>query len=444
MTPVPSIARRLALTLGFSAIIFWLLAVTIAGIVIRHELNETFDQTMQQSAGRLLSLASHEVEEMLTGGELEEEEARLITSLTKQGANLDYFLTDIDGRILVFSSEAKPARSEITIATGFGEYEGARAFSLRDDLTGISIVVVEKPGLRANLVRESLIGMILPLAALIPILIAIVFFTTRAAMNPVWNLSEAISKRHGQNLTPLEIGPQPKELLPITEEVENLLARLKSAMEAERHFAAESAHELRTPIAGALAQIQVLRNALVNDPNQAYALDAETALRSLSDLSEQLLQSSRLEAGFAASDVRHELGAVVDIVLREPEFATAADRIEISGDQGKLTGRIVPDAFAIVMRNLFRNAILHSEGDPIVAINCSARSIEVRNDCDPLDQATLAQLTERFVRGTQDKKGSGLGLAIAEGIIDDCGGTLTLTSPIQNDARGFSARVDFP
>lgn len=438
-----SIARRLAVALGLSAIVLWLCAIGIAGSVIRHELNEAFNQTMRQSAIRLLPLAAHELEELIDGEELEQEDARLIAGLAEQGATLDYFVTDRSGRILIFASDTRLDRTEITIAPGFSTLNGAPAFALRDAETGIGIVVVERAGLRSELLRESLTAMLWPLAALIPILIALVYLIVRAAMNPVWALGRVIAERHGRNLAPLDVGPQPRELAPIAQEVESLLDRLKSAMEAERTFAAESAHELRTPIAGALAQVQVLRDALKGTPNQRFAQQAELALRNLATLSESLLQSSRLEAGFAVSSQIEALGPVFDLVLRESEFSQHIDRISIDGPPGVLRAAIVPDAFAMALRNLIRNALLYAQGDPGIRISIESDSVTVTNDCPPLDPELMKTLTQRFVRGDENKRGSGLGLSIASGIIDDCGGTLILTSPLPDQPRGFSASIRF-
>ncbi|MEP2781483.1 MAG: HAMP domain-containing sensor histidine kinase [Pseudoruegeria sp.] len=438
-----SIARRLSAALGLSAVTLWLCAVAIAGFVIRHELNEAMDQTMQQSAIRLLPLAAHEVEEMIEEDEFEEEEARLVAGLTEQGANLDYFVTDPNGRIIVFASDAHPDVTELAIQPGFSTLENAPAFALRDPDTGIGIVVVERAGLRSEILSESLMAMLIPLAALIPILIALVYFIVQAAMRPVWKLGEVISERHGRNLSPLEIGPQPRELAPIVQEVESLLSRLKSAMDAERSFAAESAHELRTPIAGALAQVQVLRNALNGRPEQTFAFHAEDALRNLSSLSENLLQSSRLEAGFAVSPTPLDLAPIFQLVLREREFSLHLDRIIVTGLDDGVQAHIVPDAFAIVLRNLLRNALLYAQGNHDITVDFLPDGLMVSNDCAPFDPDLLSRLSHRFVRGNETKRGSGLGLAIATGIIEDCNGQLNFISPIPGQTRGFAARVTF-
>lgn len=444
MTHSGSIARRLALVLGLCAALFWLSAVGIAGFVIRSELNEAFDQTLRQSALRLLPLAAERVEHAFEGDDdHDDDEARSIDGLLLQGADLDYYVTDRSGRILIFSSERRLQRSEISVPEGLTTLDDAPAYALRDHSSGIGIVVVERQGLRSGLLRESLKAMLWPLAALIPFLIGLVFIVVRAALRPVWTLGNAISKRSGRNLAPLEIGPQPVELAPIAQEVALLLGRLDAALEAERSFAAESAHELRTPIAGALAQVQVLRGRLRGDPNEDFARQAEEALRTLASLSEDLLQTSRLQAGFAASPTATPLGPIIDIVLTEREFVDQAARISVGASPKDLSAYIVPDAFAIVLRNLLRNALIYSEGNPQISVNCGANWITIHNDCTALDADLLAKLTHRFVRGDDSTRGNGLGLAIVSGIVEDCGGSIELTSPTGTDGRGFEAKIMF-
>lgn len=441
-TPM-SIARRLALTIGTSAIILWLVAVGITGYVINNTLTRVFDQSMRESAIRLLPLAEHEIEDMLVE-EFEADEVEFFVALTEQGDNWSYHFTDTEGRVLQFLSGVPPVHTDQKVEEGYIEFNGSPAFVAKDQSSGIAIIVVERPNLRAGFLRESLLAMLLPLAGLVPILMLVVYFVVRASMHPVLRLGQTISKRHGRNLAPLGVGPQPKELSPIADEVESLLQRLRSAMEAERNFAAESAHELRTPIAGALAQVQVLRKTLAGDEKETFAANAEDALRNLARLAENLLQMSRLEAGFALSSQDEALGEVFSLVLSEREFTLRKDRFDISGPLDAFHAHIVPDAFAIVVRNLLRNALLYAEKGSKISVTFTPNAMALSNDCPPLGPELLENMARRHVRGGATIRGSGLGLAITSSIVDDCGGTLIFTSPLPHQSRGFMVKVTFP
>ena len=111
---------------------------------------------------------------------------------------------------------------------------------------------------RLEAVLGSVKALLWPLLALIPMNILAIWLGVRSAMAPVRRLSGDIAARGSENLAPIDVSDQPRELKPIADAVARLVERLRVALDAERAFSANSAHELRTPIAGALAQTQRL------------------------------------------------------------------------------------------------------------------------------------------------------------------------------------------
>ncbi|HTM79421.1 MAG TPA: HAMP domain-containing sensor histidine kinase, partial [Devosia sp.] len=265
-------------------------------------------------------------------------------------------------------------------------------------------------------------------------------------MRPLIRFSRDIALRDSGNLAPLSAEGQPAELAPIAREVTALLDRLKAAMDAERSFAANSAHELRTPIAGALAQTQRLALDLGGHPAKGRVRDIERSLRHLSILSEKLLQLARLEAGFARSDTLVDLHPVIDLVVRDFQTVQAsAGRISLTVDpQARLFARINPDAFAIALRNLIQNGLIHGEKDGTVSVEAGlGPTVAVRNQGAVVPPAILAQLGTRFARGDTSASGTGLGLAIVSAIMRQAGGQLILNSPAPGDPAGFLGTLAF-
>lgn len=86
-----------------------------------------------------------------------------------------------------------------------------------------------------------------------------------------------------------------------------------------------------------------------------------------------------------------------------------ASRIKTAGPLVVLGAHIVPNAFAIVIGNLLRNAFLYATDQSDIRIACGTDWLSVTNDCPPLDPQLLANLTLRYVRGDETKRGSGLG-----------------------------------
>jgi two-component system OmpR family sensor kinase len=261
-------------------------------------------------------------------------------------------------------------------------------------------------------------------------------------MRPVEAMSRDVAARGRRNLQPLNVEDQPIELAPIAKAVADLLDRLRSALDAERAFAASSAHELRTPIAGALAQVQQLAIELGQQPGAQRLREVEAALRHLAQLSEKLLQLSRLEAGFARSDSPVELGPVLRLVVRDfQSSAQFTDRIRFDdASVGSLSGKVDVDAFAIAIRNLVENALIHGQPGAVVRIVAEpGNRIRVINAGPVVPAATLGSIAEPFTRGTTSATGTGLGLSIVRAIMEQTGGCLTLRSPATGAVDGFEA-----
>ena len=457
----PSIALRLALGLTAGMALLWIGAAAISVSVMQHELNEAYDDSLEQSAQRLLPLALHDLRERSEGG-------RLIVGLDNEGddddhdnevggdddgaapgvphdASFTYVVFDSAGEVVLRDQHADELDLPANVPGGFADFAGQRVFGLTDR-TGFSILVVETSDRRLNGLVDSMFALGLPLLALLPLMAGGIWLAMRLALRPLVALRHDIAKRDSRNLQPLVSDGHPAELAPIAEAVGALMVRLKSALDAERSFAARSAHELRTPIAGALAQTQQLAAELDGGPSAARLADIEATLKRLATLSEKLLQMARVEAGFAKSDIETDLLPVVAMVVRDINATTMwRERVHEEATTAALTAPIDPDAFAIALRNLVENALKH--GAPNVPVHIRVEDggkVVVRNAGSVVGAAELAQLGQPFVRGATTADGSGLGLSIARSILEQAGGALTFKSPATAAKDGFEATISLP
>lgn len=452
MTRRPSIALRLALGLTTGMALLWIGAAAISVSVMQHELNEAYDDSLEQSAQRLLPLAVHDLRERGDGG-------RLIVGVDDEGGDDDdrparpaphdssftYVVFDSLGDIVLRDQQAADVALPADLADGFADSDGQRTFGLTDR-TGFSILVVETSDRRLNGLMDAISALGLPLLALLPLMAGGVWLAMRLALRPLEALRRDIAKRDSHNLQPLVSDGHPAELAPIAEAVGALMSRLKSALDAERSFAARSAHELRTPIAGALAQTQQLAAELGNGPGATRLVEIEAALKKLAKLSEKLLQLARVEAGFARSDREADLLPVLNMVVHDFNAATLwNDRVQVDTAAGRLAAAIDPDAFAIALRNLVENALKHGAADgPVQVLLDTAGTVHVRNAGTPVAAAELARLGEPFIRGATTAEGNGLGLSIARSILEQAGGALILHSPASGAMDGFEAVMVLP
>jgi two-component system, OmpR family, sensor kinase len=257
-----------------------------------------------------------------------------------------------------------------------------------------------------------------------------------------------------------------------------LLDQLARVREAERAFAANSAHELRTPIAAAQAQLQrlthdfqSLQNLAAIDPQQRQNLSLRVdaisrQLQRLQHLCVKLLQLSRADAGIAQLTTPVNLDDLARLVLGEYQNKAQGHRLVLEVPDADacpsqpLTGmpsaamsparaaKAKPamalgdlDTLGIALRNLIENALLHSgEGSLITVRVTHLPSIEVIDNGPGIPSGQLGALTQPFQRGQSSAQGHGLGLSIVSAIALQMGGQLELFSP-HVQGHGLHARL---
>lgn len=436
-----SIARNLAFGLTGGLVVFWILAVAIGGYQLRHELDEGFDEALRQAAIRLLPLAVHD---------LTEDDEEFAEYSIEDDDDLDsaftYVILNSAGVPVIRSGEIAQGVNFDEVESGFTAVDDRQLFSTADEETGFRIVVIERTGHRQEALLESVFSLLLPLGALVPIAVIGIWFAIHRSLKPLDHLRSEIEQRDSHDLSPLSAGEYPEELAAIKEAIAALMERLRLALEAERTFAANSAHELRTPLAGALAQVQRLSIEMQGEKGSERLQEIGSSLRHLSNLSEQLLQLSRLEAGFARSGAMTDLSATLAIIVQDFQADTAIqDRLVLTNasDQ-KVMGNITKDAFAIVLRNLIQNAFKHGVPDGAVRIAVmSPHSLAVTNEAVPISEEKLEKLGEPFQRGTTTADGTGLGLSIVRSVMKQCDGSLSLRTKTTDARTVFEAVIRF-
>ena len=435
----PSITARLIVGLTLGTTLLWCGAATYSTYVSSQELNGAFDRALEEAAARLLPLAADDV----LGHETDDGRA-IQRSIEGSREYFSYQIRDSSGRIVLRAHDAPLERFNGTPNPGFASVGGYRLFTNADQATGLTITVAETTKGRDKAVLAAAKAMLWPLAALVPLNILAIWLTVRGAMLPVSRLSRDIADRGASNLGPLDISEQPTELRPIAVAIAQLMGRLRAALDAERAFAANSAHELRTPIAGALAQTQRLIAESSEPRDRRRARDMEGTLKRLSALAEKLMQISRVDAGVSPGEGQVDLIPALDLVVSD--CAKTLDdpaRIRYAKPPGaKLVARIDIDAFAIAIRNLIDNAINHGAIEGPIDVQVKPGGvIRIVNEGPIVPPDALANLKERFIRWQSRSAGSGLGLAIVETIIAQARGELDLFSPASGKADGFEARL---
>ncbi|GAA3899349.1 ATP-binding protein [Halomonas cibimaris] len=437
MKRAPSLQRRLSLGLTLGVSLLWLAATAATTLIVGHALDKTLDSALKETAQRMLSLAVVEI--------INRDEADLLQQVASFSAHeeyITYLVRGVDGKPLLVSHDIDLSVFPDTPQTGLRSTATHRVYGISAVSDTFFIEVAEPLSSRRQAKWQTTGLLLLPLAGLIPLILIGTWWLVRHTLQGVRAYRDTLESRGAGDLSRVAGQDLPAELLPVASAVDHLLERLRCTLEAERSFTANSAHELRTPLASSLAQLQRLRREVPDGPVQQRAKHIEASLQDLSRLSQKLMQLARAESGSFLTQTPQDVVPLIAHLVDDFQRTSASPIVLSLPDNGPVTASIEPDALAIVLRNLMENAVKHGHpGSPVNVSLTDAGTLRVVNTGPVVPNARLSRLTERFQRGETRTRGSGLGLAIAQAIADGAGARLTLISPASGRSDGFEARL---
>jgi signal transduction histidine kinase len=339
-----------------------------------------------------------------------EESYEIVVQIWNAGGTLVY---------LSHPSSDLPQRATLgfdNVRTQSGDW---RVFSIQ--VRGRTIQVAQPESVRRELARTHALRTLLPVLVLLPLLGAALWFGAERALRPVSVVTRQVRARDPKLLTPLLEEQLPEELSPLVRALNDLLRRLSVALDAQRAFVADAAHELRSPLTALRLQIQLLDR--TPDPQQHGAAKAQLAagIERASHLVDQLLTLARSDPD--ASE-RPLVPTRLDEAAREAvaEMAPFADArgvdLGLAGAE-EVTLRGDPDALRVLIRNLADNAVRYTPRGGRVDVRVQRREgeavLEVADTGPGIPAADRERVFARFYRRLGgDERGSGLGLAIVK------------------------------
>jgi two-component system sensor histidine kinase TctE len=317
---------------------------------------------------------------------------------------------------------------------------------------GVRVVVAETMNRRNRLAFEILASVVVPQLLLILLATAAVYFGVSRGLLPLQRLRRAVSDRSHLDLTPLELADVPGEVRPLVAEVNELMQRLGKTLDFQSRFMADAAHQLKTPVAGLKAQIELaLRE---TDPQRLRHSLAQLYVGTdrMAHLVQQLLSLARNEPGAFGAVQLAPLD--LDAFALELSMEWAPMAIKQGVDLGfESAGAPVsidaePDRLRELINNLIDNAVRYSRRGGRVTVAVSAGDagggrLSISDDGPAIPVEERARVFERFHRllGTHTD-GSGLGLAIVSEIAKLHGASITLEE--DRDGVGNTFSVSFP
>lgn len=311
-----------------------------------------------------------------------------------------------------------------------GDVESWRLY-VRTLSSGQRIAVGQRTYVRNEQAWDSGQYTLIPILLLVPTLLVLIAWIIKRTLSPVTFLATQLDTRDDQNLTPLPDTGLPREIEPFVASLNRLMCRLDKAIEYQRHFIANAAHELRSPLTALTVQAANLRNTALSSEGQDRISALQAGLARTGALLEQLLSMARHQVTSNTSeDV--DFARLIRRGIEEVMPMAAAKSIDLGCERLESVHLRTSDAeIAILIRNVLDNAIRYTPSGGVVDVSLyreDGRIVFQVEDTGPgIPTGEEERLFEPFYRVMgNDQTGSGLGLAIVRRIADRLGGTTTL------------------
>ena len=305
--------------------------------------------------------------------------------------------------------------------------------------------VAQRQSARLEIANHTAAAAAVPLLAALPIAWIAAIFGLNSLIQRVEGFANVLALRGVESKEPVVADEMPREFLPVVGAINGLIDRHQQAIEQQKQFVSEAAHELRTPLAALQIQVDNLRD----QPNAESVRELGDGIRRATAMVAQLLRLARLDA----PDLPGE-GA--DIDLKELVLSIISDFVPMSTRDGvdlavaaKESIRIkASDAeVRLLFANLIENAIRYTPRGGVVEVSieraCSNARVEIRDSGIGIPEDALPRIFDRFYRAAPpDIEGTGLGLAIASKIAERNRFDLSVAN--RTDGKGVLAKVLIP
>jgi len=456
-----TLRRQLIAWLAGPLLILWSVSTVIDYDIAKRFVNLAYDRALLDAAldvGRQVKVINDRLYVDLP-------EAALQILQTRDSGQLFYLVTGPDQEFVSGEPDLPRPPEEAPEATADrvqyydDEYNGLviRAVALRVPVQpgsgrgAVLIQVAERVTARDEFARQIILRMVLPQAILILLAGLAVWYGVGRGLAPLSTLRREIESRSHRDLSALSDEQAPQEVRPLINAMNDLLARLGTAISAQQRFIADAAHQLRTPLAGLKTQTELaLRQSQLGQVDETLR-QLRTAAEHSARLVNQLLSLARAEPGAKLGQAveRLDLALLARDATTEWVPRALARHIDLGYDGEEGSAWIEGDAFLVrdMLGNLLDNAIRYTQQGGQVTVRVTAGTnavvLSVEDNGPGIPEQERERVFERFYRvldtGTE---GCGLGLAIVREIALSHRAEITLAAGA--GGRGTLARVAFP
>ena len=402
-------------------LLVWLLALVIVGVgfagwlIYRQalaEANELFDYQLEQIAAALPSEPFSSVLQSRS----DSDEGVVIQIWNRNGVLMYYSHPRVPlapHAELGFSTETTPR----------GEW---RVYSA---IVGDNVVQLAQPlSIRNRLAAGVAWRTLWPLVLLLPLLGLAIWIIVGRGLMPLQRVTRALDTRHPDALEPLPDNRLPQEVVPVVRALNALLERLATALDTQKAFVADAAHELRTPLAAVQIQAQLVGRAKDDESRKEALDDLQAGITRATRLAEQLLALARSEPDSKSANTPVDLHALLDECVGG-SVLVAQQRGVDRGIEASEPATVMGDANAlrVMFNNLIDNATKYTPDggrvDVCLRMDAGNPLVEIADNGPGIPGDERERVFDRFYRvgvsaerARTDVAGSGLGLAIVRRI----------------------------
>jgi two-component system OmpR family sensor kinase len=450
---MPALPRVPVVTHSLRGRLLWFLlaAITMAAIAqamiayrsALSDADQIFDYHMQQMAMSLRSSATLTNKAADTAADPENDDL-VVQVWTPDGAQVFRSL----------SRAALPQRAVLGFSNVRVNKTTYRIFSVQT--SNQTVQVAQDMAVRQRMAGTLALRTVGPIAVMAPVLMLVVWWVVSGSLAPVSRVKRQVAARQADDLSPVSENDLPDEVLPLVQELNLLFVRVRTAFEAQQHFVADAAHELRTPLAALKLQVLSLERAPDESARKVAVSRVTSGIERATRLVEQLLVLARQEG--STSEIKLEpvnLSDVVKRVLGDMNGLAQARQIDLGlyhAEDVLVAGH--QDALLILLRNLVDNAIKYTPAGGTVDIDMQ-RSVAATKNAKPrillsvedsgpgIPAEERERVFSRFYRVPGSPAGgSGLGMAIVQSIAERHSAVLSLDQ--SERLGGLKVMVDFP
>jgi len=369
--------------------------------------------------------------------------------------SIKYALRDAQGRLLAGDAQMPIVPMNSANAQLFAlaqiDHRSLRTLITRFD-TRIGIIVITVADIRSAAEPAARFGFMSTLLwdfVQLDVTLVLVWVGIQLGLRPVKKLRDEIADRSPLDLRPIVESSVPREIAPVVVTLNRLFAMLRTSVQSQQQFIANTAHQLRTPITGMQAQLDLLAAEPAAQPIKDRLLTLQEGIRQLAHSANQLLTLARADPGanIAAKNQRVDLQAIVGEVVAKFFDRALQANIDLGVEATPASIQADPSLLDDLLSNLVDNALKYTPAGGSVTASAGVQNgkafLAVEDTGPGIPETERQRVRQRFYRmPNAPGHGSGLGLAIVDEIARLYGASVSIGTGA--NGRGTRIALQFP